>query len=96
MGKSIKTYRNMLEEFCDELEPFRRTAFRNQQPGFDRALVHARDHAAAAGQVSHRDPEKMALFSMIVGLELEVLELREELGLPTGEPPGKGKQSFDD
>lgn len=86
MGKSNPTYRNLLEEFCDELESFRRTAYRRHQPAYDRILTHARTYSAAAGQVNHTDPEKLALFSMCVGLQYEVLELREELGLPTEGP----------
>jgi hypothetical protein len=95
MGKSMPTYRNLLDGFCDELQPFRRTAIRECQPAFDRVLEHAWAHAASAGQVSPTDPEKLALFSICVGLQHEVLELREELGLPTDEPLGKGKQQFE-
>lgn len=85
MGKSNPTFRNVLEEFCEDLEPFRRASYRRYQPAFDRALEHAREHSASAGQVNHPDPELLALFSMVVGLQHEVLELREALDVEPGD-----------
>lgn len=80
--------REVFLEFSDELEPFRRASYRERQPAFDRVLEHARSHAASAGVLNHPDIEKLALFSMCVGLQSTILRRPPGPGAPCYSPFG--------
>lgn len=59
-----------------------------KSPAFDRVWTHAHFQADSAGAADLHDPEKAALFSMIIALQLEIMDLRRELGMDIGTQPG--------
>lgn len=81
MGRTNPTFRNLLDGFEDDMDIYRQCLRQHEQPAFDQLFEHAHQRADAAGTVAHFDAERTALFSMLVGLQLEINELREEIGL---------------
>lgn len=81
MGKSNPTYRDLLNDYEERMQPCHRAMRRQHQPAFDRVFEHAHLRSAPAGMVNDPDIEKLALFSMLVGIQQNVLELRRELGI---------------
>lgn len=79
MGRSRPTFRNYLDGFEDDWQPYRRTLRRRDQPHFDSLFARAREHADAAGQLDPADPRLAVLFSMLLAQERELAELRERV-----------------
>lgn len=81
MGRSNPTYRNLLDDYEDRMQAFHRAMRHQHRPAFDRVFEHAHLRSAPAGMVNDPDIEMLALFSMLVGIQQDVLELRRELGI---------------
>ena len=79
MGRSKPTFRNYLDAFEGDWQPYRRALRRRDQPGFDRLFEKARGHADAAGQLDPADPRPVVLFSMLLAQERELCELEERV-----------------
>lgn len=79
MGRTNPTYRNFLQQYEDRWQPYRRALRRDDQQHFDRLFKHARQHADAAGHQNSPDPERAALFSMLLAQQRELAALRERL-----------------
>ena len=79
MGRSKPTFRNYLDRFEGDWQPYRRTLRRRDQAHFDRLFEGARNHADAAGQLDPTDPRLAILFSMLLAHERELSGLRERI-----------------
>lgn len=79
MGRSKPTFRNYLERFQGDWQPFRRALRRRHQGDFDRLFEKARGHADAAGHLDPTEPRFAILFSMLLAQERELRELRERV-----------------
>lgn len=79
MGRSRPTYRQSLDNFRDDFEPFRRELRRENQAALDRLYEHGRLHAPSAKMANRGDLETLILLSIALGLQHDILELREEL-----------------
>ena len=77
MGRSKPTFRNYLDRFEGDWQPYRRTLRRRDQAHFDRLFERARGHADAAGQLDPADPRLAILFSMLLAHERQLQEFRE-------------------
>lgn len=79
MGRTNPTYRNWLERHEAGWEPFRRALRSTHREDFDRLFERANEHAAAAAQQNHADPELATVFAILLSQERELRELRERL-----------------
>ncbi|WP_135822389.1 hypothetical protein [Halostella litorea] len=79
MGRTNPTFRDFLQTFRSQWQPFRRGLRRQDKPHFDRLFEHAESHADAAGYMNATDPEVAIILSMLLAQEREIRELRTQL-----------------
>jgi DNA repair ATPase RecN len=79
MGRTVRTYRTVLEELIAEWEAFRKALRKQDREAFDRLMEKARTHASAASYDARLDPSESLFMSILVELEHELEELREKL-----------------
>jgi DNA repair ATPase RecN len=79
MGRTVRTYRTVLEELIAEWEAFRKALRKQDREAFDRLMEKARTHASAASYDARLDPGESLFMSILVELERELEELREKL-----------------
>lgn len=79
MGRTNPTYRDFLQRYRSQWQPFRRGLRRRDKPHFDRLFEHAENHADAAGYVNATDPETAVILSILLAQEREIRTLREQL-----------------
>ena len=79
MGRTVRTYRTVLEELIADWERFRKALRKEDREAFDRLMEKARTHASAASYDARVDPSESLVMSILVELERELAELRIEL-----------------
>lgn len=79
MGRTNPTFRDQLQRFEEEWQPYRRALRREQQADFDRLFERAADHASAAGYQNPSNPELAVLFSILLSQERELQQLKDEI-----------------
>lgn len=79
MGRTNPTYRDFLQRYEEQWQPYRRALRRQYQADFDALFEGAHQFADAAGYVNAEDPQIAALVSMLLAQQVELRELREQL-----------------
>jgi DNA repair ATPase RecN len=79
MGRTVRTYRTVLEELISDWERFRKALRKEDREAFDRLMEKARTHASAASYDARVDPSESLFMSILVELERELEELRAKV-----------------
>ena len=79
MGRTVPTYRNILENLVSEWQGFRRALRKEDREAFDRLMEKARMHANAASYEARVDPVESMFMSILLEQEKEIGELRKKI-----------------
>jgi hypothetical protein len=91
MGRTVPTFRQMIEFFGVEWNSFRHALRSEDQEMFDALLNHARRHAAAGHHFSHPHPFEPIVISMLLEHEKDLQRLRGKLdGISKGSSKDDG------
>ncbi len=84
MGRTVPSFRMLLEEIIAELSIFRRALHGEDKPAFDRLMNKARKHASSCTVAPTLDPMDAVFLSILVEQEKELNLLREGMHVPAG------------
>lgn len=87
MGRTVPTYRSVLEGVSQQWRDFRRALRREDREAFDSLVVKARMHSSASTYAISLDPAESIIISMLLEHEKELLRLTRRA---EREDPGKG------
>ena len=76
MGRTVPTFRLVVESFGWEWTDFKRALRRIDQEAFDELMNHARRHAAAGSYLSNPNPFEPIVMSILVEHEKALRKLR--------------------
>lgn len=76
MGRTTPTYRQFLESFEADWQPYRRSLRARYQADFDGLFAKANYFADAAGYQNAADPDVAVLLSVLLAQEVELRRLR--------------------
>jgi hypothetical protein len=79
LGRTVPTYRNILENLVSEWQEFRRALRKEDREAFDRLMEKARMHASAASYEARIDPVESMFMSILLEQEKEIGELRKKI-----------------
>ncbi len=79
MGRTIPSYRMLLEGIVEELSAFRRALRGEDRNAFDSLMNKAREHASSCTVAPLLDPMEAMLLSILVEQQKEINSLREAL-----------------
>jgi hypothetical protein len=79
LGRTVPTYRNVLENLIREWQEFKRALRKEDREVFDRLIEKARLHASAASYEARLDPMESMFMSILLEQEKEIQELKEKL-----------------
>ncbi len=79
MGRTNPTYRNWLDRYETEWQPFRRALRREHRHDFDRVFERAAEHAGPAGYQNATSPELAMILAVLVSQERELRVLRKRI-----------------
>lgn len=86
MGRTNPTYRQCVQQFKQDWQPFRRALYRQDQPVFDRLLEHADTFANAGFYQNGQDPRWAILMSMLLWHERKLIEIETRLTNEAADP----------
>ena len=84
MGRTVPSFRVLLEEIIVELSIFRRALHGEDKAAFDRLMNRARKHASSCAVAPTLDPMDAVFLSILVEQEKELNLLREGMHVPAG------------
>jgi hypothetical protein len=84
MGRTVPSFRMLLEEIIAELSIFRRALHGEDKAAFDRLMNKARKHASSCTVAPTLDPMDAVFLSVLVEQEKELNSLREDMHVPAG------------
>ena len=76
MGRTVPTFRYVIESFGWEWHDFKRALRGMDQDAFDRLMNHARNHAAAGTNSVNPNPFEPIVMSILVEHEKTLTELK--------------------
>jgi hypothetical protein len=76
LGRTLPTYRNVVEELVADWDGFRRALREEDRARFDEMIGRARELASAGGYDVRIDPSESVFMSILLGHEKELAELR--------------------
>jgi hypothetical protein len=79
LGRTVPTYRNVLENLIREWQEFKRALRKEDREAFDRLIEKARMHASAASYETRLDPMESMFMSILLEQEKEIQELKEKI-----------------
>jgi hypothetical protein len=79
MGRTVRTYRTVLEDLVDEWQGFRKALRKEDRAAFDRLMEKARTHASAASYDIRADPLESLFMAILLEQEKEFERLRKKL-----------------
>ncbi len=79
MGRTVPTYRTILETKISEWNDFKRALRGNDKKAFDRLMNKARKHASASTYDIRPDPIESIFMSILLEFEKEIEELRRKI-----------------
>jgi DNA repair ATPase RecN len=79
MGRTVRTYRTVLEDMIDNWQGFRKALRKEDKEAFDRLMERARQHASAAGYDARVDPVESLFMSILLEQEKEIEALRKKI-----------------
>jgi hypothetical protein len=77
MGRTIPTYRQILENIVDNWHHFRLALRKNERKIFDQLIEKARKHAGAASYETRMDPMDSFFFSILLEQEKDIEKLKK-------------------
>ena len=77
MGRTVPSFRMLLEEIIGELSDFRRALRGEDRLAFDSLMNKSRVHASSCTVVPTLDPMHAIFLSILVGQQKEISSLRE-------------------
>ncbi len=84
MGRTVPSFRNLLEEIIVELSVFRRALRGEDKAAFDSLMNRARKHASSCTVAPTLDPMDAVFLSILIEQQKEINSLREVLNVPAG------------
>ncbi len=93
MGRTVPSFRVLLEEIILELSVFRRALHGEDKAAFDSLMNKARKHASSCTVAPTLDPMDAVFLSVLVEQEKELISLREGMHVSAGHQVQPEKQS---
>ncbi len=93
MGRTVPSFRVLLEDIITELSVFRRALHGEDKAAFDSIMNKARKHSSSCTVAPTLDPMGAVLLSILVEQEKELISLREGMHVPAGHQVRPEKQS---
>lgn len=84
MGRTVPSFRNLLEEIIQELSVFRRALRGEDKTAFDDLMSKAREHASSCTVAPALEPMDAVFLSILIEQQKELNSLREVLHVPAG------------
>ncbi len=84
MGRTVLSFRMLLEEIIAELSIFRRALRGEDKAAFDSLMNKARNHASSCMVAPALDPMDAVFLSILIEQQKEINSLREALNVPAG------------
>ena len=81
MGRTVPTFRNIIESFGWEWTDFKRALKNIDREAFEELMNHARRHAAAGSNMSNPNPFEPVVMSILIEHEKTLRKLREHVEL---------------
>jgi hypothetical protein len=79
MGRTVPTFRNIIESFGWEWNDFKRSLRNTDREAFEELINHARRHASAGSNMSNPNPFEPVVMSILVEHEKTLIKLREHV-----------------
>lgn len=79
MGRTVPTFRRVIESFGVEWKDFKKTLRTIDQHAFEALLNHARKHAAAGHNLPNPNPFEPIILSILLEHEKTLSKLRETM-----------------
>ncbi len=92
MGRTVPSFRMLLEEIIVELSIFRRVLHGEDKAAFDSLMNKARKHASSCTVAPTLDPMDAVFLSILVEQEKELNSLQERRHVPDGYQIQSGEQ----
>ncbi|MBC2696987.1 MAG: hypothetical protein HF974_01335 [ANME-2 cluster archaeon] len=83
MGRTVPSFRMLLDSITMELGDFRRALRRRDQQVFDRIMDMAREHASASTVAASIDPMDTIVLSILIEQQKQIDDLEEEKHAPS-------------
>ncbi|MEF8847871.1 MAG: hypothetical protein V5A68_01910 [Candidatus Thermoplasmatota archaeon] len=77
MGRTVPTFRSIIESFGWEWNDFKKALRQMDQEAFEEMLNHARRHAAAGTNMANPDPFEPVVMSILIEHEKKIRELKK-------------------
>ncbi len=84
MGRTVPSFRVLLEKIIVELSIFRRALYGEDKTAFDRLMNKAREHASSCTVAPTLEPMDAVFLSILVEQEKELNSLREGMHVSAG------------
>ena len=81
MGRTVPSFRMLLEGIIEELSVFRRALRGENKIAFDSLMNKAREHASSCTVTPMLEPMDAVFLSILVEQEKEIISLRQSLQL---------------
>jgi len=78
MGRTVPSFRMLLDSIIMELGDFRRALRRRDQEVFDRIMDMAREHASASTVAAAIDPMDIIVLSILIEQQKQIDDLEED------------------
>ncbi len=79
MGRTVSTFRNMIESFGWEWNDFKRALRDMDREVFEELLNHGRRHAAAGSNMANPNPFEPVIMSILIEHEKTLRKLKEHV-----------------
>ncbi|MCD4840550.1 MAG: hypothetical protein K8R08_00855 [Methanosarcinales archaeon] len=83
MGRTVPSFRMLLDSIIMELGDFRRALRRRDQQVFDRIMDMAREHASASTVAAAVDPMDTIVLSILIEQQKQIDDLKEDSDAPS-------------
>ncbi len=84
MGRTVPSFRNLLEDIIRELSVFRRALRGEDKNAFDSLMNKAREHASSCTIAPALEPMDAIFLSILVEQQKELNSLQEAVHVPSG------------
>lgn len=78
MGRTLPTFRRILDLFEEEWRPYRRSLRRKEQRTFDELMRKARMHASSSMYQAPSNPFEAIVISILLEMQKEIDRLKKE------------------
>lgn len=82
MGRTVPSFRMLLDSIIMELGDFRRALRRRDREVFDRIMDMAREHASASTVAASIDPMDTIVLSILIEQQKQIDDLKEDSDAP--------------